>query len=121
RDPRALKGILIDALRRAGRRAVLVTGWAGLDTTDLPGTIHAVPEAPFSGLFDRVDAVVHHGGAGTTAAALRAGLPQVVVPSALDQPFWAQRLHALGVAPPPVPRTALTAERLVAALGADDV
>lgn len=121
RDPRALAGILAEALRRTGRRAVVVAGWSGLDAADLPRTVVVVPGVPFDWLFDRVDAVVHHGGAGTTALALRAGLPQVVVPSALDQPFWAQRLHALGVAPAPVPRKTLTADRLVAALSVDDV
>jgi UDP:flavonoid glycosyltransferase YjiC (YdhE family) len=61
---------------------------------------------------------VHHGGAGTTAAAVRAGIPSVVVPFLGDQPFWAWRLGQLGVAPPPIPRPALTAERLAAAIGA---
>jgi sterol 3beta-glucosyltransferase len=119
-DPRALARILAEALRRTGRRAVVVAGWSGLDAADLPDGVLVVPEVPFDWLFDRVSAVVHHGGAGTTALALRAGLPQVLVPSALDQPFWAHRLHALGVAPPPVPRRTLTADRLVAALEADD-
>ncbi len=119
-DPEALAEVLTDALRRLDRRAVVVAGWSGLDAAHLPDNVLLVPEVPFDRLFDRVDAVVHHGGAGTTAAALRAGLPQVVVPSALDQPFWAHRLQALGVAPAPVPRRTLTVDRLVAALSVDD-
>jgi UDP:flavonoid glycosyltransferase YjiC (YdhE family) len=61
-------------------------------------------------------AVVHHGGAGTTAAALRAGVPSVIIPFSVDQPFWAQRVHALGAATLPIPRARLTADRLAAAL-----
>ena len=120
RDPEGLARILGEALRRTGRRAVVVTGWSGLAEPDLADNVHVAAHVPFDWLFDRVDAVVHHGGAGTTALALRAGLPQVVVPSALDQPFWAGRLHTLGVSPAPLPRRELTAERLVAALSADD-
>jgi UDP:flavonoid glycosyltransferase YjiC (YdhE family) len=61
-------------------------------------------------------AVVHHGGAGTTAAGLRAGTPTVVVPYYLDQSFWGRRVRDLGVGPDPVPRNRLTVERLAAAL-----
>lgn len=120
RDPRGLARILTTALRRTGRRAVVVAGWSDLAGLDLPGQVLVVPQVPFDWLFDRVRSVVHHGGAGTTALALRAGLPQVVVPSALDQPFWAARLHALGVAPSPLPRCDLTADLLTAALDSDD-
>lgn len=120
RDPRGLAEVVGACLRRTGRRAVVVAGWSGLASLDLPGQALVVPHAPFDRLFDRVDAVVHHGGAGTTALALRAGLPQVVVPSALDQPFWAERLRALGVAPAPVPRGELTPDALATALGTDE-
>lgn len=61
-------------------------------------------------------AVVHHGGAGTTGAALRAGSPAVVVPFLMDQPFWGARVEALGVGPAPIPRKNLTAARLADAL-----
>ena len=120
RDPRALTGIVVEALRRTGQRALLVAGWAGLGADDLPATIAVVPELPFDWLFERVSSVVHHGGAGTTGLALRAGLPQVLVPFALDQPFWADRLHSLGVAPPPIPRPSLTVDLLAEALATDD-
>ena len=60
---------------------------------------------------------MHHGGAGTTGAALRAGVPTVVVPFGADQPFWASRAAALGVAPPPIPRRKLTAALLAEAIG----
>ncbi len=61
-------------------------------------------------------AVVHHGGAGTTGAGLRAGVPSIVVPFTMDQPFWASRVHALGVGPKPIPRPKLTRASLAAAL-----
>lgn len=73
---------------------------------------------PFALLFPRLAAVVHHAGAGTTAAALRAGIPSVTVPVAADQPFWAARLAATGAAPAPIPFRSLTAERLADALTA---
>ena len=63
-------------------------------------------------------AIVHHGGAGTTGADLRAGIPAVVVPFAVDQPFWGSRVAALGVGPTPVPRKVLTARKLADALRA---
>jgi sterol 3beta-glucosyltransferase len=71
-----------------------------------------VDSVPFSWLFPRVAAIVHHGGAGTTAAGLRAGVPSVVIPFFGDQPFWGQRVAELGVGPEPVPRKKLTVERL---------
>src|SRR6185436_12548919 len=76
----------------------------------------AVGDVPHAWLFDRVAAVVHHGGAGTTGAALRAGRPAVVVPQAVDQPFWARALHARGAAPPPLDARRLTAEALAGAI-----
>ena len=63
-------------------------------------------------------AVAHHGGAGTTAAGLRAGVPSVIIPFFADQPFWGQRVVALGVGPAPIPRQKLTAERLAEAIDA---
>ncbi|MCB9126030.1 MAG: hypothetical protein H6643_16160 [Caldilineaceae bacterium] len=72
--------------------------------------------APHSWLFPRMAAVVHHGGAGTTAEGLRAGVPAVVVPFLFDQPFWGARIEALGVGPAPIPRKKLTAARLAGAI-----
>lgn len=83
---------------------------------DLPGSVLMVDSVPFSWLFPRVAAVVHHGGAGTTAAGLRAGVPSVVIPFFGDQPFWGQRMAELGVGPAPIPRRRLTIERLARAI-----
>ena len=71
---------------------------------------------PHDWLFPQVAAVVHHGGAGTTAAGLRAGVPSINIPFFGDQPFWGQRVADLGVGPQPIPRKQLTVERLAQAL-----
>jgi UDP:flavonoid glycosyltransferase YjiC (YdhE family) len=78
--------------------------------------IRTVGDIPHAWLFPRVRAAVHHTGAGTSAAALRAGIPSVLIPVALDQPFWAERLHRLGAATRPIPANQLTADRLTRAV-----
>ncbi|WP_037671407.1 glycosyltransferase [Streptomyces griseus] len=107
--------LVVRALRGAGLRGVLQTGAAGL-TADAGDDVLSVGDVPHALLFPRVAAVVHHAGAGTSAAALRAGVPAVPVPVTADQPFWAGRLAALGAATAPVPFPSLTAERLTEAL-----
>ncbi|MEV7728216.1 glycosyltransferase [Streptomyces sp. NPDC087917] len=113
-DGERLSGIAVRALRRAGLRGILQAGSAGLaaDGDDVL-TIGHVPHAL---LLPRVAAVVHHAGAGTSAAALRAGAPAVTVPVTADQPFWAGRLAAVGASSAPIPFRLLTAERLADAL-----
>ncbi|MFF0559421.1 glycosyltransferase [Streptomyces sp. NPDC004266] len=105
-----LSELVAAAVRRAGVRAVVQAGWAELD--GYGDDVLAVGDVPHDWLFPRTAAVVHHAGAGTTGAGLRAGVPAVPVPFLYDQPFWSARLHALGVAPRPVPFDALTAEAL---------
>jgi sterol 3beta-glucosyltransferase len=112
-----LAGPVLAAIRAAGVRAVVQAGWAGLEVESAADVLSIGP-VPHDWLFPRMAAVVHHAGAGTTAAGLRAGVPAVAVPVLADQPFWARRLHELGVAPPPVPLSSLTADRLAAALRA---
>jgi sterol 3beta-glucosyltransferase len=113
-DPRSLSRTVVEALRRANVRGLLATGWGGMSAGDLPETVLAIDGAPHEWLFPRTAAVVHHGGAGTTAAALRAGRPAVVCPFIGDQPFWGRRLRALGAGVDPIPQKRLTAERLAA-------
>jgi sterol 3beta-glucosyltransferase len=118
REPRETAEMALEALRRTGQRGVLYAGWGGLHKEDLPGNVFMVGSTPHSWLFPRMVAVVHHGGAGTTAAGLAAGVPSVVTPFFADQPFWAQRVYDLGVGPKPVPRRKLTAENLAASIQA---
>jgi sterol 3beta-glucosyltransferase len=118
RDGPRLAAVAIEALGRHGLRLVLQRGWAGLGDGDLPKWAMAVGEVPHGWLLPRMAAVIHHGGAGTTAAALRAGVPSLTVPFTADQPFWGRRAHRLGVGPPPIPARVCTAEALAAALPA---
>ncbi|MFC9670871.1 glycosyltransferase [Streptomyces sp. NPDC056949] len=113
-DPEELGRIAAQALRRAGLRGVVQSGWAGLSVVD--DDVITVDEIPHSWLMPRTAAVVHHAGAGTTAAGLRAGVPAVPAPVMTDQPWWAARLVQLGVSAQALPCTELTAARLADAL-----
>ena len=117
-DPERLTRITLEALRLSGRRGVLLSGWAGLADGELPDAVLRLDAAPHDWLFPRMAAVVHHGGVGTTHAGLRAGVPNVIVPFFGDQPFWGDRVHALGAGPRPVGQEDLTAERLAEAIAA---
>jgi sterol 3beta-glucosyltransferase len=117
RNPARLGRIILAALDQAGLRAVIATGWGGLALEELPpDSVLQIGEAPHDWLFPRMRAVVHHGGAGTTAAGLRAGKPTLVCPFLLDQPFWGQRVHTLGVGPKPLPQKKLSVAKLTTAL-----
>ncbi|MFI6273758.1 glycosyltransferase [Streptomyces sp. NPDC050988] len=109
-NPERLSEEVVRALRAAGVRGVVQRGWAGLEATG--DDMFTVDEVPHAALFPRMAAVIHHAGAGTTAAALRAGVPAVPVPIQFDEAFWAARLVALGVAPEAVPLRRLGAESL---------
>jgi vancomycin aglycone glucosyltransferase len=95
--PEGASRVLVDAARAAGRRAIVSKGWAELALVDDARDCIAVGDVNQQALFPRVAAVVHHGGAGTSAAASRAGVPQVVVPMFGDQFYWASRVRALGL------------------------
>jgi vancomycin aglycone glucosyltransferase len=97
RAPTDIARVAIEAIRAQGRRVLLASGWAGLALIDDAGDCFAVGEVNQQALFGRVAAVVHHGGAGTTTTATRAGAPQVVVPQWADQPYFASRVAALGI------------------------
>ncbi|MCV7365004.1 glycosyltransferase [Mycolicibacterium neworleansense] len=114
-EAQRLSALVAQAVRSAGARAVVQTGWAGLDASG--DDVIAVGDIPHDWLFARAAAVVHHCGAGTAAAALRAGAPAIAVPAAYgDQPFWARRLFTLGVSPRPIPRDRLSADVLGGAI-----
>lgn len=106
------------ALRQQGLRAVFLSGWGGWQPENPPDDCLFLEAAPHDWLFPRCAVIVHHGGAGTTAAALRAGKPNIVAPHAADQPFWGGRVAAIGAGAPPIPVKQFTAERFAAALDA---
>jgi len=116
RDPEGTARIVLEALKRSGQRGLIATGWGGLKRADLPDGVFKLDSAPHDWLFPRVAAVVHHGGAGTTAAGLRAGVSSVLVPHFGDQAFWGEQIVRLGVGPKAIPREEMTAEKLAAAI-----
>ncbi len=113
-----LTSLVVEALAMTGRRGVLLTGWGALTRDGLPDFVLPVESIPHEWLFPRCTAVVHHGGAGTTAAGLRAGRPTIVTPFFADQPFWGSRIYRLGAGPKPILVRRLTAPRLAAAIRA---
>ncbi len=116
RKAREAIDIALRTLTQTGQRGILLTGWAGLSEMALPDTIFPIDTVPHDWLFPQVAAVVHHGGAGTTAAGLRAGRPTITVPFFGDQPFWARQVYKLGVGPAPMPSAQLAVEPLAAAI-----
>lgn len=115
-DPERTMSTVLEAVRRAKVRAIFASGWGGMRHATLPDFVFPVESVPHEWLFPRVAAAVHHGGAGTTAATLRAGIPSVVVPYFYDQMFWGTRLKGLGVAPRPVSQEHFTPDVLADAL-----
>jgi sterol 3beta-glucosyltransferase len=115
-DKAAFSQKIIDAIRASGQRAIIATGWGGLDVVPDSDTF-VIDAVPHDWLFPRVALAVHHGGAGTTAAAARAGIPSVVIPFFGDQPFWAWCLQQAGVAPAALPRKNFQPQALADAIG----
>jgi UDP:flavonoid glycosyltransferase YjiC (YdhE family) len=110
--------IIVDAVSATGRRCLVGAGWAGLGGQGLPAGWRTVREAPHALLFPRMAAVVHHGGSGTMAQVLRAGVPQVILPLFLDQHHHAHRLFLANLIPRPVPIERVTAKDLTDAINA---
>jgi sterol 3beta-glucosyltransferase len=103
---------LIQSVKATGQRALLGMPRATGEGTSLPAEIHRVEGVPHDWLFRHTRLVVHHGGAGTTGAALRAGVPSTAIPFTADQAFWARQIHRLGVGPRGVPAVRLSVGRL---------
>lgn len=116
RNPEETTELILQALVHTHQRAILLSGWSGLNRSELPASVFMIDSVPHSWLFPRVAAVVHHGGVGTTAAGLRAGVPSIIIPFFGDQPFWGNRISELGVGSKPVPRKNLTPEKLAASI-----
>jgi sterol 3beta-glucosyltransferase len=116
RDPARTARLVLQALTESGQRGLLTTGWGGLQAERLLENVFNIEAAPYDWLFPRVATVVHHGGAGKTATGLQAGKPTVICPFVADQPFWGQRMAALGAGPQPIPQRKLTADNLASAI-----
>jgi UDP:flavonoid glycosyltransferase YjiC (YdhE family) len=117
-DPVALTRTIFTALERAGARGIVAEGWAHLGRGALPPNVYVIGDTPHDWLFPRCRVVCHHGGAGTTSAGLRAGLPTIVVPFFGDQFFWGRIVANAGAGPEPIPIRRLNAESLTAAFDA---
>ncbi|KAL1723971.1 hypothetical protein EV715DRAFT_245583 [Schizophyllum commune] len=117
-DPEEMSRIIFEATAKAGVRAIVSAGWGGLGGLEVPPHIYIVGNVPHDWLFaqGRVSAVVHHGGAGTTAIGLSKGRPTVIVPFFGDQEFWGDMIHRAGAGPAPIPHRKLTVENLADAL-----
>ncbi len=116
RDADRIAESILDAIRIAGQRAIILTGWDGWKGRGSSDDMLFLESAPHDWLLPRCKAVIHHGGAGTTAAGLRAGIPNIVIPFAGDQMFWGMRVHAIGAGPRPINLKSLTSARLASAL-----
>lgn len=111
-DSTLLTRSVLEAIRRTGLRAIFSSGWGGLKTESLPANVLPVGHVPHDWLLPRVSMAVHHGGAGTTAAVLRAGIPSIIVPFFADQFFWGQLVQSRGLGPSPLPHKKLSADAL---------
>lgn len=112
-DPEGLTRLIFEAVNKAGVRAIISKGWSGITGSDeTPEDVYFIGNCPHDWLFQRMSAVVHHGGAGTTAAGIAAGKPTVVVPFFGDQPFWGQMIARAGAGPKPITFKEMTADSL---------
>ncbi len=107
--------VICEALRQTNNRGIILSGWGSVKRESTSDLLY-LESAPHDWLLPKCKILIHHGGAGTTSAALRAGIPQVVVPFMADQPFWGSRVHAVGVAPKPIRVSQLSVGRLVSAI-----
>ena len=115
RDAEKIDRIVREALTKTGQRGIILSGWGGARKNSSNDLLY-IESAPHDWLLPRCKMLIHHGGAGTVAAGLRAGIPQVVVPFMTDQPFWARRVHSVGAAPKPILVKRLSVERLTQAI-----
>lgn len=115
-EPGKATEAIVSACRQVGRRLLLLSGWAGLGGAVKGDDVFTCPELPLPSVLPRACVMVHHGGSGMTVTAARAGVPQVVVPHFLDQPYWGMRVQALGLGPAPIPAGRLDAGALASAI-----
>jgi sterol 3beta-glucosyltransferase len=119
-NPEQVTTMVIQALAMAGQRGILLTSQGvlgrGMVWQSSTHPVYFIESIPHDWLLPRTAAVVHHGGAGTTAAGIRAGIPSILIPIGADQRLWAYRVETLKIGPCPIPRSRLTTERLAYAI-----
>lgn len=116
-EPVKMTQIIVEALESTGQRGIINKGWGGLgDLAEPKDFVYLLDNCPHDWLFLHCKAVVHHGGAGTTAAGLKAACPTAIIPFFGDQPFWGERVHARGVGPAPIPVEEFSLNKLVNAI-----
>lgn len=117
-DPNAMTRLIFEAVTKTGQRALVSKGWGGFgaDQLGVPEGVFMLGNVPHDWLFKHVSCVVHHGGAGTTAAGIALGKPTVVVPFFGDQPFWGAMVASAGAGPLPIPSKQLTSDKLASAI-----
>jgi hypothetical protein len=115
-DPKQMLDIILEAVRLAGVRAIISKGWSDFGGDVDTGNVYYIGDCPHEWLFPRMGAVVHHGGAGTTACGLKNGVPTLVIPFFGDQPFWGHMCASAGVGPEPIAPRNLTAKGLCEAI-----
>jgi len=116
RDAKRIYQVVLEALKKTKKRAIILSGWSDLQDLSIPENVLVMDAVPHDWLLTRCKVVIHHGGAGTSAAGLRSGIPNLVVSFAADQPFWGARIHAIGAGPISIPVRKLTVDNLIAAI-----
>jgi sterol 3beta-glucosyltransferase len=116
-DPEGMTKIIVEALEKTGQRGIIGKGWGEIGNMPVtPDFVYLVSDCPHDWLFPQCAAVIHHGGAGTTAAGLKAACPTAIIPFFGDQPFWGERVSEKGVGPPPIPVSHVTLDKLISAI-----
>ncbi|ESW24001.1 hypothetical protein PHAVU_004G093900 [Phaseolus vulgaris] len=116
-DPKRTTDVIVEALKDTGQRGIIDRGWGNLgDLAEVPDNVFVLEECPHDWLFPQCSALVHHGGAGTTATGLKAGCPTTIVPFFGDQFFWGDRIYQKGLGPIPIPISQLSLESLTNAI-----
>ena len=115
RNAERIDGIVREALKKTTNRGVILSGWGSVKCESSQDLLY-LESVPHDWLFPKCKMVIHHGGAGTTSAGLRAGIPAIVIPYTADQPFWGNRIQAIGVGPKPILVNQLSADKMVSAI-----
>ncbi len=115
KDAERINDIIVEALKKTSNRGIILSGWGGVKNRSSNDLLY-LESAPHDWLLPRCKVIIHHGGAGTTTAGLRAGIPNIVVPFIADQPFWGNRVNAMGVGPKPILVKNISVERIMHAI-----